>query len=160
VGLHAIMGGFVELGRRAPELGGGRRHGELGVLRLGEFALRVVEGLQRVMPAFERRGELVRRRTALLLCVLGVAIFRKRILERDALVLQFLRGGFQRVGSGAGGIGGGVELGARVAQRSVVQRGIDIEQWIAGGDPLVVFDKDLDHRPGDLRGHAHDIRPV
>src|SRR5690349_13515339 len=43
VGLHAIMGGFVELGRGPPELGGGRRHGELGVLRLGEFAFGVVE---------------------------------------------------------------------------------------------------------------------
>ena len=92
-----------------------------------------------------------------LLRILGVAIFAERVLERHALLLELVGGGFEIVGGRAGGRGRRIELGARIAQRRVVERGIDVEQRIAGGDLVVVDHIDVRDRAGDLRGHAHDV---
>ena len=138
VGAHPLMRRLVELGGGGAELHGRRGHGQLGVLRLGEFGLGVFVGLHGVVPGLQRVGDRLRGRLALLLRILGVAIFAERVLERHALLLELVGGGLEIVGRGAGGGRRRVELGARIAQRRVVERGIDVEQGIAGGDLVVV----------------------
>ena len=157
MGAHPVVRRLVELGRRRAELHRRRGHGQLGVLRLGELGLGVVIGLQGVVPGLQRIGGRLRGRLAALLRVLGVAIFAERVLERDTLLLELVGGGFEVVGGRAGGGGRRVELRARIAQRCVVERGIDVEQRIAGGDLVVVDHVNMRDRTGDLRGHAHDV---
>ena len=91
--------------------------------------------------------------------VLGVAIGLERVLERGALLLERVRSLFEIVAGGSGGVGGGVELGAGIAQRRVIERGVDVEQRDRRPSrSSSVAHIDADHRAADLRGHADDVR--
>ena len=147
MGLHAVVGRLVELRRGGAELHGRRRHRQLVILGLGEIGLCRVEGSPSIVPALERGGEVARHEPALLLRVLGLAIGGERIFERGALLLELAGGSLERVARRAGSGGRGIELRARVAERRVVERRVDVEQRIAGGHLVVVLDIDADDRP-------------
>ena len=154
---YPFMRCLVELGGSRAKLHDRRGYGQLGVLRLGEFGFGVVVGLHGVVPGLQRIVGRLRGGLAVLLRIPGVAIFAERVLERRALLFERVGGGLEIVGRGAGGRSRRVELRARIAQRRTVERGIDVEQRIAGGHLVVVEHIDAHDRAGDLRGHAHDV---
>jgi hypothetical protein len=152
------MGGFGELSRGCSELDGRRGHRQRLILLLVECVLGLSIGLERILPRALGGVELVGGRRLRRLRVLGVAIGLERVLERGALLLQRVRSLLEIFAGGSGGVGGGIELGAGIAQRRVIENGVDVEQQVAGLHMLIGVHIDVDHGATHLRGHPDDIR--
>jgi hypothetical protein len=71
---------------------------------------------------------------------------------------QPLLSGCDRSGAGANGLANAGQSRLCLLERNFVGLRVDAEQRLAGLDPLIVGDLDLQDPSGDFRRHAHDER--